>query len=256
MRKKSMDIAVVAMFLALTAIFQILRPPLGYVSPWGISIDLVALPVLLAFFLYGFRISLAVCVGMFFILSVVAPEGVLGASMKWIATMPMIITPALMSLKFKKDIRKDVGVVIAALISMVSLIALMGIMYDLVGARENELYSPIIVLISTVAFYSAFYIVSRNHGSQGISFYSNSNKIIIALVLALFVRGITTTVINYYFTFPIFFDIPTAAAIDFIPWYAMFGLNVLQGTLEVAVAWLLVFRTKMFAFAQKAYIRT
>ncbi len=253
MRRNSQEIAIVAMFIALIAVLQI--SPLYIPTSWGMRIDLVAVPVLVAFFLYGLRTSLAVSVGLFVVLSFVAAESLIGASAKWIATTPMIITPALLSLRLnRKEVRKDIGIIVGALVSMLALVALIGVMYEFAGASENKIVSPIVVLIASLAFYGAFYVVSKNHDISSVSSFKDPKKVLIALVLAIIVRGITTTVINYYFTFPVFFDIPTAAALEWVPWYVMFALNAVQGVVDVAVAWLLVFKTKTFAYVQKAYI--
>ncbi|MBN1785488.1 MAG: hypothetical protein JW825_00660 [Candidatus Methanofastidiosa archaeon] len=252
MLKKSTDIATVAVFLALIAIFQLLKPPLGYVSPWGISVDLVALPVLLAFFLYGFRTSLTVCFGLFFIVSIIAAEGLIGGTMKWVATMPMIITPAILSVKISKEqMKENIVVIIAAIISMISLIGLLGVMYKLVGAQDNVLYSPIVVLIATAIFYFAFYISTKGMDREEISSFKDPRKVLIALVLALFVRGVTTTVLNYYFALPLFIPgLTPEIALQMIPWWGILGLNIIQGVLEVSLAWILVFKTKAFAFVR------
>jgi len=257
MLRKSSDIATVAMFLALIAIFQLLKPPLGYVSPWGISVDLVALPVLLAFFLYGFRISLTVCFGLFFIVSIIASEGLIGGTMKWVATMPMIITPAILSVRITKEaFKEDIVVVIAAIVSMVSLVGLLGVMYKLVGAQDNVFYSPIVVLVASAIFYFAFFFATKGMDRDSVSSYGDARKVLVALVLALVVRGITTTVLNYYFALPLFIPgLTPEMALQMVPWWGMLTLNIVQGVLEVSVAWLLVFRTKAFAFVQKAYIQ-
>jgi len=258
MLKKSTDIATVAMFLALIAIFQLLKPPLGYVSPWGISVDLVALPVLLAFFLYGFRTAITVCFGLFFIVSIIASEGLIGGTMKWVATMPMIITPAILSIKINKEaLKEDLVVVIAAIVSMISLIGLLGVMYKLVGAQDNVFYSPIVVLIASAIFYFAFFFATRGMDRESISSFRDPRKVLVALVLALFVRGITTTVLNYYFALPLFIPgLTPEMALEMIPWWGILSLNIVQGVLEVALAWILVFRTKAFSFVQKAYIQS
>jgi len=253
MRKKSFEIAIVAMFVALIAVLQV--SPLYIPTSWGMRIDLVAVPVLIAYFLFGLRTSLAVSVGMFVALSFVAAESLIGASAKWIATTPMIITPALMSLRLqRKEWRKDIGIVVGALVTMVALVALIGVMYEFTGASDHKIVSPFIVLLASVAFYGAFYVVSRGQEGAGTQYFRDPRKVAVALVLAIIVRGITTTVINYYFTFPVFFDIPTAAALEWVPWYVMFALNAIQGVVDVAVAWLLVFRTKTFSYVQKAFI--
>jgi len=255
MKRNSQEIAVIGLFIALIAVLQV--SPLYVPTAWGMRIDIVAVPVLVAFFLYGLRTALAVSAGMFVVLSIVAAESVIGASMKWIATVPMVITPAILRLQVSKEsLRNDIGTIVGAVISIVALIALVGIMYEMAGSESRELYSPFIVLIASAAFYGAFYIVSQRHEPQSLGIYKEPKMIATVLILAVLVRGITTTVINYYFTLPVFFDIPTAAALEWVPWYVMFGLNAIQGALEVTVAWLLVFKTKAFSYVQKAYIQS
>lgn len=65
----------------------------GWMSPWGMWIDVVAIPWILAFFLYGGRQAFLVSTVGAIIITLVAPSTWLGASMKWLATMPMWFIP-------------------------------------------------------------------------------------------------------------------------------------------------------------------
>ena len=57
MAKSTYDIAVVALLAALAAVLQISNGVLGIPSPFGMKLDLAAVPVLLALFLFGFEDS-------------------------------------------------------------------------------------------------------------------------------------------------------------------------------------------------------
>jgi len=90
---KTRIVAAAAVFIALSALFELLPKPR---VPWGMSIDFVAVPVLLAFFLFGVRCALIVSFGMFIILNFIGFFPPVGAIMKLAATLPMFLIPALL----------------------------------------------------------------------------------------------------------------------------------------------------------------
>jgi riboflavin transporter FmnP len=76
---------------SLSAVTQLIH--IGYRSPqWGMWLDIVAVSWLMAFFLYGFRLSLIVSIIGSLIITLFAPETWLGASMKFTATIPLILS--------------------------------------------------------------------------------------------------------------------------------------------------------------------
>ena len=90
-RTRAFHIPLVALFIAMVGILELLPKPR---APWGMSIDFVAVPVLIAFFLLGTRYALAVSVGMLVILSFIGGGAYIGATMKFTATLPMFLMPA------------------------------------------------------------------------------------------------------------------------------------------------------------------
>jgi len=81
-------LTVSALLASISAISQIIH--LGYQSPqWGMWIDVVSFSWIIAFFLYGARASFIVSLLGALIITLFAPDTWLGASMKWIATMPL-----------------------------------------------------------------------------------------------------------------------------------------------------------------------
>jgi len=104
---KTYEISAFAALAAISAVFQIVH--MGYQTPWGMWIDVVAIPWILAFFLYRGRGSLIVSTIGAIIITLVAPSTWLGASMKWLATMPMWLMLWLWQVIFKlrsKDFKK------------------------------------------------------------------------------------------------------------------------------------------------------
>ncbi|MDI9644192.1 MAG: hypothetical protein QFX35_03100 [Candidatus Verstraetearchaeota archaeon] len=95
-------ISVVSLMIALVAIFELVNRSLPMRAPWGMSIDFVALPVMLTFFILGTRYAFAVSIGMYFILMLFGFAGFVGATMKFFATIPMVIGLGLFGRRWAK----------------------------------------------------------------------------------------------------------------------------------------------------------
>ena len=93
---RSHEITAAATLAAISAAFQLVHPFTGWQSPWGMWIDVVAIPWIIAYFLFGGRPAIVVSIVGALIITMVAPSTWLGALMKWLATVPMIIIPWLM----------------------------------------------------------------------------------------------------------------------------------------------------------------
>lgn len=108
------------MLAAIASVFQIIH--IGYQSPWGMWIDFVAIPWILAYFLFGFRGSLMTAVTSSIIIALVDYSSWIGAGMKFIATLPMFFVPAvvvyLAGLKIK-DLEKKKWFVIVLISSII-----------------------------------------------------------------------------------------------------------------------------------------
>jgi len=83
-------LAISAALAALSAVVQLIH--IGYQSPtWGMWIDVVSVTWVVAYFLFGFQSSLLVSFVGSLIITLFAPETWLGASMKFVATVPIIL---------------------------------------------------------------------------------------------------------------------------------------------------------------------
>ena len=179
----SFEIAGCAALAAVSAVFQIVH--VGYPTPWGMWIDVVAIPWILAFFLFGWRGALTVSVLGALIITLVAPTTWLGAYMKWIASFPMWFMLWVWVKTFKLKL-KD---------------------------------------------------------------FSKLKIILVCICLAIILRGLIVVPVNYYFAIPLWTGLIPEVAMQIIPWYIIVGLNIIQGTLEVLVAWLLMFRFGLMRFS-------
>ena len=91
---KSYFLVTVAMLSSLAIIFDLLP---SVRVPWGMKIDFVGTVWVLSFFLYGLSVALPVSIITTLYITIFSVTGFVGASMKFIATIPMFLTPALVS---------------------------------------------------------------------------------------------------------------------------------------------------------------
>jgi riboflavin transporter len=90
MKLTTRQIAISAALAALSATVQLIH--IGYLSPtWGMWIDVVSVTWVIAYLLFGFHSSLLVSGVGSLIITLFAPETWLGASMKFVATIPIIL---------------------------------------------------------------------------------------------------------------------------------------------------------------------
>jgi len=180
---KSYEITSAAALAAISASLQLVH--IGWMSPWGMWLDLVAIPWLIAYFLYGGRSALIVSLVGALIITFLDPSTWLGALMKWLATLPMWLAP-----------------IVTQKVSRMKL---------------PDFRKPLILLP--------------------------------ILAAAIMLRAAITIPVNYYFAIPIWTGLSTVEAMSIIPWWAILLMNAAQGVIEVAVAWLLVFRFRLDRFA-------
>ncbi len=117
---KTYELTAAAALAAISAALQIVH--VGWMSPWGMWIDVVAVSWIVAYFLYGGRTALVVSVVGALIITFAAPSTWLGASLKWIATLPMFLIPIIMqkTMRLKiKDFKKPHLLIIATAIAIV-----------------------------------------------------------------------------------------------------------------------------------------
>jgi riboflavin transporter FmnP len=94
---KSYFIVSTAVLSALAIIFDVTSDAFPLRTPWGMKIDFVGALWVLAFFLYGLTEALSVSIITALFITAFMPTGFIGATMKFIATIPMFLVPALMS---------------------------------------------------------------------------------------------------------------------------------------------------------------
>lgn len=275
---KTYRMIIIALFAAAAALFQLLHGIIGIPTPFGMVIDLAAFPVLLAFFMFGFDAALSVCIVLTIIITLVSPESWLGASMKFAATLPMIMLPALWLLAGKK--KTDPGRLGAILILSLAIPLLIFVFSGMIntsltknGTQDEVLYqvpevtaggsmilkasaitrsellqgvAPIIglALVSVLMLY-----LWRRYGKDvKTSSLSDPTTMVVVTTLALIVRGASMVIANYYYAGPVFFGLQPEQFMGLFPWYLIFGWNAVQGIIEMAFAWTIAFKFKFVEY--------
>jgi riboflavin transporter FmnP len=85
------------MLSALAIVFDVFSSMLPLRVPWGMKIDFVGTVWVLSYFLYDLPVAFPVSAITTLYIALFMPTGFVGASMKFIATTPMFLIPALVS---------------------------------------------------------------------------------------------------------------------------------------------------------------
>jgi len=103
-KMKAREVALIGLLLSLSLVLQIssLKVP----TQWGMSIDLVAIPIVIIYLILGFWGSLIALILLFIGLSIVASSSWLGASMKFFATLSVLLGLEIAKRVTKFDITK------------------------------------------------------------------------------------------------------------------------------------------------------
>ena len=162
-----------AMLSVVSVLLQIYK--IAY--PWGgiIDIDAVGIPWIMATFLFGLNGGLVTSVVSTIGIAIFAPTGVVGAIMKFLATVIVVLAVGLVGWKFKFS-RKGLA---------------------------------------------------------------------LAFVTALILRPVIMALLNYYIGIPLFFNIPTEAALQQFPPELFIIPNAILAATDFWIAYVLVFSTKL-----------
>lgn len=187
MKNNSLSVRIISVSAALAAISAVVQlVHLGYQSPqWGMWIDVVAVTWIIAYFLFGFRSAFLVSLVGAFVITLFDPTTWLGASMKWIATIPMILS---------------------------------------------------------LVLYQRFFMKNSRH-------FDKFRFLFIPVIISLLIRCMIVIPLNYYYAIPIWTGMSTSQAMQVIPWYIIAIFNIVQGILDIFLAWILVYRFKLSRYA-------
>ena len=263
-RSQEYDIAIVILFAALSCALQALRGVLGIQGGYGMALDLVAVPALLAFFLYGYRSSVAVLLLASLFIALTAPDSWLGASMKLAATLPMISIPALYALFMERKFSLNrtwlnaffalfvalfVFILFEAMTTPPTPLSVASLVIGESGVMivQNEIQLGGLLLgllpVAAIFLFSFWLLLIWGRYSKKLSPMPFAQPRLLAEVVAvaLFIRVAAMLAAYYYYAGPIYLSATPEGLMTAFQWYMIIGWNAAQGILEVLIAWLLVF---------------
>jgi len=274
---KTYKLTAIAMLSCVAAILQISNGVIGIPTGFGMTVDLVAVPIMLGFFLFGLDAAVYISLLTAFIITLVAPTSWIGAVMKFTATVPMFLIPAFYMLSVKKNF--DTGKIlinvffalfVSLMLFLVSINAnLVGRSYvpsisnstiyaipqiDYLNAAESRVTASDLLLgllpIAAIAIFSLILLHFWGRYSKDTTplIFADAKALAIMLSLSVIVRAIATLVSNYYFAGPLFFHTSPEQFMAIAPWYIISAWNVFQGIVEVVLAWTLAYK---FGFMER-----
>jgi riboflavin transporter FmnP len=120
--KRQLDlfkISFTGFMISLTLILEIMNRLVPLRAPWGMSIDFVAIPLIITFFIFGIKYALFVSLGMFIILTAIGYGVIIGAVMKTTCSTSMIIILWIIS-KFSSKYTSMINYTIASLLAIIT----------------------------------------------------------------------------------------------------------------------------------------
>lgn len=129
------------------------------------------------------------------------------------------------------------------------LVSLVGAVMITIFAPETWLGAGMKWIASVPILFSfglmAFMMRKTFHQYRNILFLS------VPLLCGILVRCLLVVPLNYYVAIPLWTGMTTALAIKTIPWFIIVLFNVVQGLLDVTLAWIIVYKFKLNRFIKK-----
>jgi len=255
-----------ATLAALAFVLQFTNGALGLQTGFGMTIDLVAVPIIIALFMFGVESSIEVLAVATIFIALFAQTGPLGAAMKFAATAPTIIVfAAYMMMRGKGTGAPAIALAaLAAVVFSIGLFAAGGMMQSALG-DTGLLFGLLPIIAMLLITYAALKYFERERKVKDAMHkpmaFADARTVLLLAVAVVVIRGAAMIVSNFYFAGPLYFKVSPEQFVSFIDsadllffgkgavWYvAIFAFNAIQAAGEIAVAWLIAYR---FGFARK-----
>lgn len=125
---------------------------------------------------------------------------------------------------------------------------------SLLGAIIITLFAPDTWLgasmkwLATFPMWGSFFLWS-SFSKTKLADFQKVRNLLPPLFIGLFIRCLLIIPINYYYAIPIWTGMTPDKAMSIIPWYIIAVFNIIQGILDVFLAWIIVFRFRLNRFA-------
>ncbi len=238
---RSYKLIACAFLAALAFLLQVSNNALGVSTGFGMTVDLAAVPVMLALFVFGAEYAMLTLMALGAIILISAPTGAVGAIMKIGATLPMILVPYYVG--------KAKNPVDYAYIAIGAVVGVLALFY--LSTQAFMLSSYLGGIIPVGVLLGLTYFITKDKEKSDLS---GTAVAAYALVLAVLLRGAVATVSNLYFAGPVFFHMTAEEFTGYLSsldilflgkgmgWFVIFFWNAVQGAVEFAIAWILAFR--------------
>jgi riboflavin transporter FmnP len=263
---KTYRLVATATLAALAFVLQFANGALGLQTGFGMTIDLVAVPIILALFMFGVESSIEVLAVSTIFIALFAQTGPIGAAMKFAATAPTIaVFAAYLIMRGKGTGAPAIALAaLAAIVFSVGLFAAGGIMHSTTGSA-GLLFGLLPILIMLLITYLVLKYFERERRIKDAmhkpSAFTDMRVLALLVVAVIIIRGAAMVVSNFYFAGPLYFKISPEEFVSYVnssdllffgkgaAWYAaIFAFNAIQAAIEIGVAWLIAYR---FGFAKK-----
>ena len=263
---KTYRLVATATLAALAFVLQYANGALGLQTGFGMTIDLVAVPIVLALFMFGVESSIEVLAVSTIFIALFAQTGPIGAAMKFAATAPTIaVFAAYLIMRGKGTGAPAIALAaLAAIVFSVGLFAAGGMIQSALGSA-GLLFGLLPILLMLVITYAVLKYFERERRIKDAmhkpSAFADARVLLLLAAAVIIIRGAAMVVSNFYFAGPLYFKISPEQFVSFVDssdllffgkgtaWYvAIFAFNALQAAIEISVAWLIAYR---FGFAKK-----
>jgi len=268
---KTYRLVATATLAALAFVLQFANGVLGLQTGFGMTIDLVGVPIILALFLFGVESAIEVLAVATIFIALFAQTGPIGAAMKFAATAPAIIVfAAYAAMRGRKAGAPSIALAaLAAVLLSVGLYAAGGAMQSALGGT-GLLFGLLPIIAMLLITYAALkYFEHARKGADAAHVqdtgagraFSDARVVAVLLLAVIAIRGAAMVVSNFYFAGPLYFKVSPEDFVSFInssdilffgkgtAWYvAVFAFNAIQAAFDIAIAWLIAYQ---FGFARK-----
>jgi len=264
---KTYRLVATATLAALAFVLQFANGALGLQTGFGMTIDLVAVPIILAFFMFGVESSIEVLAVSTIFIALFAQTGPIGAAMKFAATAPTIaVFAAYLIMRGKGTGAPAIALAaLSAIVFSVGLFAAGGMMNSALGSGAGMLFGLLPILLMLLITYAVLKYFERERKIKDAmhkpSAFVDMRVLMLLAVAVIIIRGAAMVVSNFYFAGPLYFKISPEQFVSMVnssdllffgkgaAWYvAIFAFNAIQAAIEIGIAWLIAYR---FGFARK-----
>ncbi len=125
---------------------------------------------------------------------------------------------------------------------------------SLTGTLVITLFDPATWLGASMKFsaslplYLSLYLMIKL-SKKKLQYYENPSHLFIPTIIGLIIRCFIVLPLNYFYAIPIWTGMDPAKAMTVIPWFVIVGFNVVQGILDITLAWIIVFRFRLSRYA-------